>query len=629
MYEPQRVFHQNFSKIHAADFQRISDRYFELYEQAGVLIQASSELKKRVKRYRKKVAFLQAHPERQASTPAPNPRAVEPQRFEDVGAATLTANPLRAPVGGLETNVLAKEQATPTSEDVRQQDGSSAGGEKESRIENQQHEAEPELTSTLSGASTGNPELPPNTTWAPFAHPRTLKRKRAIPEQTLRTGAPSFENSAKGFPARPNMVKSETLSSSPLQSHVVHPGPAGTQDLDDVGDAVVTPTKIVRYRDHHPFQEPPSTLQDAVRLPSIHHMMHHNATPGGDQFTPDSSRVLRPIDSNLRVPGGTNQVPNKGRARNLGSISRISSITEDGDENRPPEFARRKGIETPHSHRNVRSPSSGHRLSDLLEGTSPASRTLHLRAADNAHTPTQTRTSYSTVRGSSLVSRAGTDTTSTAARTPLKVSRVAHRTSQRKVTPATIPHQTNRMTQMEVTPDDEPYRARPLQRLGLGHFKINPAYNHGLDYAYDEVIRKKDERKCVSGCTRPGCCGEKFTAMARFGIPIDASGNKMSDNEILEEYLGGDKSAVDMLSPKNREDLLVEAKAKVFADRLGKHRHQHHRSGTPPGFWRTEMPGTQELEDDHEEAQRLERDKVKERYREAMRPDGRWIFADE
>jgi hypothetical protein len=36
-----------------------------------------------------------------------------------------------------------------------------------------------------------------------------------------------------------------------------------------------------------------------------------------------------------------------------------------------------------------------------------------------------------------------------------------------------------------------------FRRLGLEHFKINPARNQGLDYAYDAVVRKKDDRKCA------------------------------------------------------------------------------------------------------------------------------------
>jgi hypothetical protein len=41
------------------------------------------------------------------------------------------------------------------------------------------------------------------------------------------------------------------------------------------------------------------------------------------------------------------------------------------------------------------------------------------------------------------------------------------------------------------------------------------------------------------------------------------------------------------------------------------------------------MPDTQDEESDREAAERLEREKVEERYREAMRPGGLWTWADE
>lgn len=180
-----------------------------------------------------------------------------------------------------------------------------------------------------------------------------------------------------------------------------------------------------------------------------------------------------------------------------------------------------------------------------------------------------------------------------------------------------------------IHPEEEPYRLLPLHMLTLSHFKINPAGNQGMDYAYSNVVRKKEERKCLSGCTRPGCCGDRFRAMARLGgIP---SGSEEENNLILEEYLGeeGQRHRIERLSVEERNRLLVEAKARKFANQYGKHRHAHQRARTPPGFWRTDMPDTQELEADALDAERFEREKVEERYREAMRPGGLWTWADE
>ncbi|KAF2765308.1 DNA repair protein Sae2, partial [Teratosphaeria nubilosa] len=55
----------------------------------------------------------------------------------------------------------------------------------------------------------------------------------------------------------------------------------------------------------------------------------------------------------------------------------------------------------------------------------------------------------------------------------------------------------------------------------------------------------------------------------------------------------------------------------------GKHRHAFQRHSTPPGFWRVDMPTTQETAEDRAKASQMVRNKVEERWREAHRPGGR------
>ncbi|CAI7671001.1 unnamed protein product [Penicillium manginii] len=219
-----------------------------------------------------------------------------------------------------------------------------------------------------------------------------------------------------------------------------------------------------------------------------------------------------------------------------------------------------------------------------------------------------------------------------AAATPSSSDRNQNKAGSSKRQPSTPiqPDQTQSQSQSypEIRPEDEPYRSLPFHRLDLSHFKINPAGNQGMDYAYSTVVRKKDDRKCLSGCTRPGCCGDRFRAMARLG-GLPTNNAEQQNQQILEEYLGEERHRLEGLSPQDRERLLIEAKARVIANQYGKHRHAHQRARTPPGFWRTEMPTTQELEADWEAAGNLERDKIEERYREAMRPGGLWTWADE
>jgi hypothetical protein len=178
-----------------------------------------------------------------------------------------------------------------------------------------------------------------------------------------------------------------------------------------------------------------------------------------------------------------------------------------------------------------------------------------------------------------------------------------------------------------ILPEDEPLRARPLHRLNLEDFKVNPRVSGELGYAYRESIRKREEKKCLPGCTREECCGAIRRFIAAGGLPQDTS---LTDDELtLQGYLGSAyASTIHSATAQERQKMLLEARAKAFADAHGKHREVFQRNKTPPGFWRTEMPSTQELEQDWEEARVMQRQKVEERWREAMR-GGRFMFRDE
>ncbi|KAI9880462.1 MAG: Peroxisomal membrane protein pex16 [Pleopsidium flavum] len=190
-----------------------------------------------------------------------------------------------------------------------------------------------------------------------------------------------------------------------------------------------------------------------------------------------------------------------------------------------------------------------------------------------------------------------------------------------------------------VLPEHEPYRARPVNRLGPDHFKVNSGYNQGIDYAFSEVVRKHEQRKCLPGCMRQDCCGAKFRKLVELGgLPTpqrpglwgsSPTNDAEDDQYLLADYLGEDHGRLEQMMEDERRELLLEAKSRYFADKHGRHRQAYERRSTPPGFWRTEMPTTQEAEEDREAARKMERQKVEEMYREAMRPGGRWTFRDE
>ncbi|KZF20711.1 SAE2-domain-containing protein [Xylona heveae TC161] len=290
----------------------------------------------------------------------------------------------------------------------------------------------------------------------------------------------------------------------------------------------------------------------------------------------------------------------KSRKKDGSSSSlRVAVMAEDGEQNmtpeRPPSLVEKHNSSIHSNKLNVSGmkPFTYQRLGDLLDDRTPSKKVLlqngiHARSSRSTRTPKRQPESLFDNQASGNVATAG------------------------------IAEQDN--------PDNEPFRSRGIHRLGLEHFKINPNNNQGLEYAFTETIRNREQRSCLPGCTKPECCGNQFRKL------VEIAGYSMSADEeqlLLEDYLGNDSVRLNRMGQKERQELLVQVKAKLLADKHGKHRQPFERRATPPGFWRTDMPTTQELEQDREKARRLERDKIEERYMEAMRPGGRFMFRDE
>ncbi|KAM6483443.1 DNA repair protein endonuclease SAE2/CtIP C-terminus-domain-containing protein [Trichoderma sp. SZMC 28011] len=174
-------------------------------------------------------------------------------------------------------------------------------------------------------------------------------------------------------------------------------------------------------------------------------------------------------------------------------------------------------------------------------------------------------------------------------------------------------------------------RHKPLSELRLDDFKVNPSSNEGHDFAYSEVVRDKDDRAALRGCTDMHCCGKHFRALAlsqRPNPPLTAE-QRQEEQKLLEGYLGESAYKLATMTKDERAELWIEAKTEELANKYGRHRHRFSRMQSPPGFWNADFPDTQELAADKEEALRREKRTIAERYREAMRPGGMWLFRDE
>lgn len=170
-------------------------------------------------------------------------------------------------------------------------------------------------------------------------------------------------------------------------------------------------------------------------------------------------------------------------------------------------------------------------------------------------------------------------------------------------------------------------RDKPVLELNLQDFKPNPAYNQGYTYAFSETVRKRGDRMCLPGCTNSQCCGSTFRTFAEAQAPLSMS----QEEALLEDYLGDAYNDMQLtqMSFDERSELVLQARTKKLAKDAGKHREAYERRRTPPGFWRVDFPTTQEHQEDRDRSIEQAKNIVQDRWLEAQRRGGKWVFRDE
>ncbi|PKX94515.1 SAE2 C-terminal domain-containing protein [Aspergillus novofumigatus IBT 16806] len=616
---------QEDGRFTADKMKAVWDQYLALYKDFQTLIDASKDLKAKIKRHKRKLQYWGAHLDKEEFTLVLGGRAVKFKRVPENTRDDMTRTPSKySPLCPTDLPVKvgdasAQIHLTPTSD----------------------------LTASRHNAQ-GNGGLPPAASMEPLSTQSekskagALKRKRDTVTDHASSKRGLHGTRANDQLAQPVLIKGESMSSSPIRIHLGH-NVAGTQDLDEVGSAVETPRKRKSYHLDGQSHELPSdtTKSPLPRNPTALRLNRHKTEP--TQLAPKRPTVLQPVDTNLPSANGPRIWSEQKQSNKSERRSRyaLDSVAEDGDESlrlvpRRGQVKQASRVQLTQTSTSMDDVLIHQRLDDLLERPLRPRHPLHIQKKNRNIAeigPDQrdiSRDPCTQASGRVKEPSESSEPTESAIGRP-SISVGDREKSEASPQEGSRSHSFKVPDTVAVHSEDEPFRARPLHRLGLRHFKINPNANQGLDFAYDTVVRRKDERKCVSGCTRPGCCREKFHAMARLGGPpttTDGSDDGEEEQKMLEDYLGEEKHLLDQLSAEERQSLLHEARARRMANLFSKHRHDHQRPSTPPGFWRTDMPDTQELEHDREVANNLEREKVKERYREAMR-GGMWKFADE
>lgn len=401
-------------------------------------------------------------------------------------------------------------------------------------------------------------------------------------------------------------VEPNERSSSPIQPL----GPATllaqeSIDLGDVAQRLLTPRKR-------------RELEESQKLEQMHREAFDTATTPKPLFVrPDHvSQMARPIERtsaltplsvNRRVVQSTREKPDTPLRKGLGRG--ISTLAEDGEAYRKEKDANT----TPRG-----------RLDTLLN--SPAAQNSPTgRLTPRTATRPSTTVEDLAIPGRRVLpfeqgSRARDRTPAQQLDTP---SRITDLGATSKLTPQN--------TRSPLGSKEGTLRRKPISELRPDDFKINPQANEGHDFAFSDVVRDRNERSRMQGCTDLHCCGKDWRALAlseRPNSPLTAA-QRQEEQKLLEEYLGDFAYRLGTMDKKEREELWVEAKTQELANKYGTHRFHYSRMRSPPGFWNADFPNTQELEQERSEAAQREKQTVRDRHREAMRPGGRWLFRDE
>ncbi|KAF2118977.1 DNA repair protein endonuclease SAE2/CtIP C-terminus-domain-containing protein [Lophiotrema nucula] len=464
---------------------------------------------------------------------------------------------------------------------------------------------------------------------------RILKRKRARPSKF---NIHSDRVPSDGTPTNPFRVKEEQFSSPPALTEVQQLLRKETLDLDELGSNMVrTPQRRRRdppsmhsariatlqnqrcvsvplIKEEHanegdyPRVDMEISLVDTIEADQAEALLEARAFSEPVNKIPGLRGPLQPINPNIQTPESAEEEPLFKRLRRDQDQEQFKYqlLTESGDAMPPMhEYSRRLD---PNSARD-----NFNRKLQAAKCTPVSAKPVQGTASSNTKSTGQLPTPPSTnVRSKDTPSsRPGLRKEQPTASWPKPKASASSDT----------------VSSLRRRAKEPLLRTKRPSELKISDFRANPAYNGGYSYAFTETVRKRADRACLPGCTRPECCGSTFRTLALTAAPLSSS----QEEELLEDYLGDayDTMHLTQMSSNERRELVLQARTRELATKHGRHRQAYERHTTPPGFWRVDFPTTQETEEDRQKAEQMERKMVEDRWIEAMRKNGKWIFRDE
>ncbi|KAK4945664.1 hypothetical protein LTR66_014374, partial [Elasticomyces elasticus] len=345
-----------------------------------------------------------------------------------------------------------------------------------------------------------------------FVSSKSLRRK-GYQEQSR--PANMFQNRNDGTPVRPINIKDEPLSSPPVASHnTAHLLRTETSDLDAIRTAMDTPRKrhrldtLLKKSQHEAAQSFASRQSRSKRLAGLPSPSRtENQDPGtqsqhGFRIDMEAAEDLRATSEPLTVPVKQQSQRSGGVLQplsiNTPTLPRASAVTRAGRKGKQGRSASRIGFLT----------EDGEPTSDVPHATRSKGPVAKAETHQRLHTLLNQR--FTDDRQPLTVRRTPVTAKKRARETKPDAEPASERPARRakregSPLPARTPEPINpsHTPPGPIEPEDEPLRARPLHRLTLDDFRVNPASNQNQDYAYTETIRGRDQRRCLPGCTKP------------------------------------------------------------------------------------------------------------------------------
>ncbi|RYP32456.1 hypothetical protein DL767_005220 [Monosporascus sp. MG133] len=489
---------------------------------------------------------------------------------------------------------------------------------------------------------------------------RSVRKRRREDEEAERTPARTRVKTEDGsdpvvFEDRRRFAPQESIDFDAEVPHVQTPRKHRLRFQGDAAMDTAEPTELqdrsTRFRRQNNQRTPLTETQGTIAQEPqpaeedsgpASTRRRRQATATTPSRTAGRSSTLRPLDAN--VPPSRPNAGLKARSAEPTPIQHgIASLAEDDDQDQAPRVSRPTSRERrsgrvlndllnpqPAEHRTSAPPAAGTRPEDMSTAAT-AQKGFQFTMPPPKRDPPFGKDGPQKVSESLQQIKSPALPTPRRARTAIQpkskpAADVTAATGEKTISPP--PTRTSKASGALTAANTEraPLRERALSELRLDDFKVNPAANDGYDYAFTDVVRNHADRASLAGCVRDACCGQQFRALAR---AERATTGPLAFEALLEDYLGANAWRLAQMTPQEREALWLDAKTRELANAHGRHRHRYQRMQSPPGFWRTDFPSTQEDQEHRAEGRKMEAEMIQERYREAMRSGGRWLFRDE